>query len=311
MVKLVLTRSNYALSTSSKSLYTRERLDDLRQLTLKAASGREVSAFYSRRNRSDHGLLKVAPCEGFSAIAVTMNAFRSHNKYLNGRPIGALYNIPGSTHIYNTEQAVDVDLREPFASVNFRIPLDELREFRNEYKSANIKQWADYRVLEYDPVMHALAGALIPALMKPEETGLLFIEHIFGAVIAHLSASSSADTQGIAAKTARLAPWQERKAKEMLVANLCADISLKDLAQICDLSVTYFARAFKSSVGVPPHRWLTEKRIENSKALLLSSDTMLADVALMSGFADQSHFTRIFTKVVGLSPGAWRRLHKN
>jgi AraC family transcriptional regulator len=283
----------------------------LRQLTLKAESGSEISAFYAKMNRPDHGPLAVAPHTGFYAIAVTMNAFRTEGKRIDEKNIGSLSSIPGSTHIYNLGQAVLADLREPFASVNFRIPIENLGELRNEYQSAKISQRSNYMVLEYDAVMHGLANVLMPAIVQPQEAGTLFIEHIFAAVTAHLSGSSSAYRQETLTKTARLAPWQERRTKEMLAANLCSDISLKDLAQVCRLSVTYFARAFKNSVGVAPHRWLTGKGIENSKALMLGSNTTLSEVALMSGFADQSHFTRVFTKVVGLSPGAWRRLYQH
>lgn len=112
------------------------------------------------------------------------------------------------------------------------------------------------------------------------------------------------------ASKSRLAPWQETRAKKMLLHDLSGDLPLGEIANACGLSVTYFARAFKNSTGIPPHKWLTRQRIENSVSLLLQSDASLSDIALASGFADQSHFTRVFTKEVGLSPGAWRRSNR-
>jgi len=107
-----------------------------------------------------------------------------------------------------------------------------------------------------------------------------------------------------------LAPWQEARAKKMLQDNLMGDISLTQLAGACGLSVAFFARAFKNSTGFPPHSWLTKQRIEKAMSLMLKTDDALVDIALTSGFADQSHFTRVFTKTVGISPGAWRRIHR-
>jgi AraC-like DNA-binding protein len=60
-------------------------------------------------------------------------------------------------------------------------------------------------------------------------------------------------------------------------------------------------------MGIAPHNWLLTRRIEVAKEQLRSSQLSLSDVALACGFADQSHFTRVFTRMVGVSPGAWRR----
>jgi AraC-like DNA-binding protein len=76
---------------------------------------------------------------------------------------------------------------------------------------------------------------------------------------------------------------------------------------LAGLSAKHFARAFRQSTGVPPHRWLIEKRIERAKALLLGGGLSLAEIALACGFADQSHFTAAFRRGTGITPGAYRR----
>jgi AraC-like DNA-binding protein len=60
-------------------------------------------------------------------------------------------------------------------------------------------------------------------------------------------------------------------------------------------------------MGVAPHRWLINRRVELAKDLLRDRETSLSEIALRCGFADQSHFTRVFTRWAGVSPGAWRR----
>ena len=79
------------------------------------------------------------------------------------------------------------------------------------------------------------------------------------------------------------------------------------LAEECGLSPRHFARAFRQSTGVPPHRWLMRHRVQRAKELLRRQALSLADIALRCGFADQSHFTRVFSREVGFSPGQWRR----
>jgi AraC family transcriptional regulator len=105
-----------------------------------------------------------------------------------------------------------------------------------------------------------------------------------------------------------LAPWQERRAKELMSTHLGREISLAFVAGECGLSVSHFARSFKQCTGTPPHRWLLENRVERAKELLTDAEPPLAEIALECGFSDQSHFTRVFSRTVGTSPGTWRRL---
>ena len=86
-------------------------------------------------------------------------------------------------------------------------------------------------------------------------------------------------------------------------------ISVPRLAEECGLSPRHFTRAFSRSTGLPPHRWLLERRVEMATQLLRDPAHSLVDVGLACGFASQSHFTRIFTARVGRSPGSWRRMH--
>jgi AraC family transcriptional regulator len=101
--------------------------------------------------------------------------------------------------------------------------------------------------------------------------------------------------------------WQRRAATEMIEARLDGRITIEELAAVCGLSVSRFAHAFRSSFGVAPYQWLQARRIERAKTMLSGSDGALADIALASGFADQSHFGRVFRRVVRMSPGAFRR----
>lgn len=98
-----------------------------------------------------------------------------------------------------------------------------------------------------------------------------------------------------------------RRATEILAANLDGGVSLKEVAQECRLSTSHFSHAFRITMGVAPHKWLLTRRVEVAKEKLRDGQSPLSDIALACGFTDQSHLTRVFTRTVGLSPGAWRR----
>jgi AraC family transcriptional regulator len=70
---------------------------------------------------------------------------------------------------------------------------------------------------------------------------------------------------------------------------------------------SHFARAFKKTTGVAPHKCLSDLRVEEAKRVMLTTKLPLADTALICGFGDQSYFTRVFSRNVGCSPGTWRR----
>jgi AraC family transcriptional regulator len=104
-----------------------------------------------------------------------------------------------------------------------------------------------------------------------------------------------------------LAPWQLRVAEEVLMAHLASRISVAQIASECGLSVGHFSRAFKSSTGLSPHHWLVSRRIEKAADLLRHSALSVAEVGLICGFSDQSHFTRVFARAKGAPPAQWRR----
>jgi AraC family transcriptional regulator len=108
-----------------------------------------------------------------------------------------------------------------------------------------------------------------------------------------------------------LAPWQVRRVLLYIDSNLENRIRNKDLAAVARLSEFYFNVAFRNSVGHSPHDYIIRRRVERAQGLMLSTDKALAQIAMECGLADQSHFTRLFRRVVGESPAVWRRARTN
>lgn len=158
-----------------------------------------------------------------------------------------------------------------------------------------------------DPVVWHLSESLMPALDRPGEASPLFVEQVGMALSWHMLHRYGGVSAPAPAARGGLAAWQERKAKEILTADLTRSVTLGELASACRLSRSHFARCFKVTTGLPTHRWLARYRVERAKDLLVHSSKSLEQIAEECGFADRSHFARAFLKGVGASPARWRR----
>jgi AraC family transcriptional regulator len=127
---------------------------------------------------------------------------------------------------------------------------------------------------------------------------------IYRNLIRHADAEQTGQSsRGLTAKQLRSVTGQMQQSS-------FSSVQVCDMARIIGYSQSYFSRAFKSSTGMSPLRWLRMKRIQRAQQILLETEQPLVDIALQTGFADQSHFTRVFRNIVGESPGGWRKTHK-
>jgi len=148
---------------------------------------------------------------------------------------------------------------------------------------------------------------LLPSLTAPHMFCELFLDHFRLLFCAHVMQRYAGSLGAIRTYRGGLAPWQKRRAAELLRENLDGQIGLANLAHECGLSISHFTRSFRRSFGISAHRYLVLQRIEKAKLLLSNSAFALSDVALQAGFSDQAAFNRTFNAVVGIPPGQWRR----
>jgi AraC family transcriptional regulator len=99
-----------------------------------------------------------------------------------------------------------------------------------------------------------------------------------------------------------------RAVVDYIEEHLDAGPTVGEMAAVAHLSAFHFARQFKQTTGVPPHQYVTARRVERAKLLLDSDDELpLAEIAALAGFSDQSQFTRHFKRLAGATPGQFRR----
>lgn len=104
-----------------------------------------------------------------------------------------------------------------------------------------------------------------------------------------------------------LSKSDQERVLEFIEAYLETDIQLEDLAKIAGISTFHFCRLFKQTMHITPHQYVIRRRIERAKKLLKQSNLRIVDIALACGFANQSHFSRHFRRIVGISPKTFQR----
>jgi AraC-like DNA-binding protein len=104
-----------------------------------------------------------------------------------------------------------------------------------------------------------------------------------------------------------LPAWRARRALEYVERNLSLTIKVIDVARHVNMCSSHFSRAFKRTFGITVHAYLMCRRVDAAKTLIASTPATLSDIAVSCGLTDQSHMTRWFRRIVGMTPGSWRR----
>jgi AraC-like DNA-binding protein len=284
------------------------RVDAVKSLAIKSAGRDNFVITQMLRKSPGHGLTEAQARADAYVACVHLDDFSSYDLWCDGRHHSSRPLKPGAIHINDMRHKWHADIRGAFNVVNFYIPQGVLDEIAEEHGAARIEEvTCPIDRGHTDATFTNLALALLPALAQPRQTNNLFAEHAAKTVAVHVAWSYGSSTFQLQRSRGGLAPWQERRAKELLSADLSGNTSVQELASACNLSPSHFSQAFRQTVGAPPHQWLLVQRVERAKQLLLNTKEPLCQIALASGFADQSHFTRVFSKQIKASPAAWRR----
>ena len=216
----------------------------------------------------------------------------------------------GESCVHDLKRAPTALFDKPYHSLAFYLPRAALDAIADDANAPRIRDLSyEPGVSVNDVTISGLGSLLLPALSHPDQANPLFLDHVLLGAGIHIAQTYGGMRPMSRPVRGGLAPWQERRAKEILRANL-QGVPLKEVARECRLSVGHFSRAFRRTLGVAPHNWLIEQRIVLSKEKLRDDRLSLTDVAAECGFSDQSHLTRVFRQTFGVTPGAWRRALK-
>jgi AraC family transcriptional regulator len=271
----------------------------------------EQSTFAITRLHSDVGLPDVSrPIPEEAAIAVSIAIrpvpLRSFELYIDDRRIEVPFIPAYCTTVLDLESNPTCTVDCGFDYVHYYVPREGLDEIARDHK---IKPVGTYKfgIGEDDLVIAQLTKNILPHVGSAQWTSPLALDQFSLVFGAHVIQRYGGLVRLPKVTTRGLAPWQQRRATELLSEHLDGSIRLSRVARECGMSVSHFARSFKATIGVSAHRWLILRRIERAKELMLATQSTLRDIALEAGFSDQASFNRTFRQFVGISPGRWRR----
>jgi AraC family transcriptional regulator len=158
-----------------------------------------------------------------------------------------------------------------------------------------------------DPALSQLTALLDRELCAGGLNGRFYAENIGAALAAYLAQRRTGKRLSTVFREPRLAPARLKRVIDYIDTNLDGALGLTGISAIAGLNAHHFAHAFKASMGMPPHRFIIERRVDKARRLLDNRQQSIAEIAIACGFANQSHFTEHFRRVVGTTPAKYRR----
>jgi AraC-like DNA-binding protein len=283
-------------------------LTDAPSLITRSLRSAELAVVETRDDNPVSGLCGALPSDDAFLVSLKLRDYPDCECWERGRCVITTDVRAGATYLYDLKRDPRYVIDKPFHSLFFYLPRSALDDIAKQTGAPRIGELAYQPGIGHeDSVVRHLGASLLEALHRPDEANQLFIDHAMLALTAHVVQTYGGLRRSAELARGGLAPWQARRACERLESDLGGTLSLQQIAAEFDLSVSHFSRAFRISTGLPPHQWLLRQRVKAAQQLMTVRDLPLSEIAMSAGFANQSHFTRVFTAVVGVSPGAWRR----
>lgn len=273
-----------------------------------AALPNHVAITHIRCDGNGTGLTDPIPPQKALFLAVQMRPLKRHDLWLDGRSARVKPYQTGALSILDMECMPCANLASDYECIQFYFSRGALNEMSELEGRAPLGAFPIINGGD-DPVLAHWGQLACMALTAQGPATAIFIESMLYGIHKHLRKQyyGEVDATKNIERPALLAQWQLRRVTEFVEVNLESGISLATLAKLCNLSASYFSKAFKATTGVSPHRWVVDRRIERAKSLLMNPVLSLAEVAVRCGFYDQSHLSREFRRSTGKGPAAWKR----
>lgn len=230
------------------------------------------------------------------------------SRMVDGRAVGG--GFPGAICLFpaQSQSAWQIRAHCRFLHVYFRDDdLSRCVEQVWDREPASVSLQERYQVS--DPLL-ARAGELLVRSDWDGTGDQLALDHLLQWLLVQLVQHHSTRELAVPRTGGGLSRGQKQRVGDFIEANLDRPLTLADLADQAHLSPWHFARLFRVSFGEPPHRYVMGRRLERARRRLLAGDVKILAVALDSGFADQSQFTRAFRRHFGVTPGQFRAGHR-
>ena len=237
--------------------------------------------------------IRICVPMGADRVCVTLGA---------GREAEELQLQAESIAIVRPRQPCDLSTGTPGTLTVLRLEVDHFRRQARELLGADYELAGDY--VATDAYLRTLAHVLKASLRVGRPPHAAYLEAVTREIALHLAA-----TYGAPSKRARqrgLSPDRLARSLRAIEENLAQPLRVEDLARLVNMSPFHYARMFKCSTGHSPHFYITMRRVERAKEMLLGSSLPLAKISEALGYATQAHFTGVFRTHAGATPHAYR-----
>ncbi len=206
--------------------------------------------------------------------------------------VPAAYRTEGDDHYFHVQ--IPVEFLKSVAQSTAELDPDRL-ELTTEFRVR-------------DPQLEQVLMLLRAELHKGNGwAGQLYVESLANVLAINLLREYAGAKHSVALYEGGLGDRRILQISDYIHAHLDQSIKLADLAAVVGMSQFHFSRQFKQSMGMTPHQYLLQQRVAQAKLLLKGTKGAIADIALQCGFNSQSHLTKHFRDVTGITPGAYRK----
>lgn len=215
----------------------------------------------------------------------------------------------GTAVLTSPASRADADLSGACDFIHLFVPRRRLLEISRETGVQIGRGTGEPKVIvSADPVIERLAWLLPKASDHEGIASNVFLDGIATAIVTRLFSHSLA--KDLPSSRKGLVKWRLKRVQELIEAQLSEPLSLRDLARSAGLSRMHFAAQFRAATGMRPHEYLVRRRIQRAQEMLRTTSVPLVEVALSVGFQTQAHFTTVFRKLLGETPGRWRQAQR-
>lgn len=218
--------------------------------------------------------------------------------------------LPGSIWVAPAGEPVTVRLDSDYAYVRMMIAPQHLNRLLGQVAGDDspLRLRATYGITA--PPAAYILRALVAETDAGNGSGLAYVEALTMALGRQLAIHAGVTRARESRFRGGLSPLVRRRVLGLIDARLDSRLTIGALANEAGLSPAHFARAFRETTGRAPHRYLLALRLQRARLLLGEPGATISDVAVRTGFADQAHFTRLFKREFGVTPGTYQRARR-
>jgi AraC family transcriptional regulator len=249
------------------------------------------------------------PCDQTHVVSIWTQGSTRSDLYIDDTLRYSKVRARGTFQLARAGEALRAVLNKRSGTcLDIYLPADILNQcLENEYEGARGSLELRPLGLENDAVITRLGDQIASEIQELNMASRMAIDSATLLLAVTLIRRWSNQTAPVRQPTGGLAPWQARRTTEYMREHLAKEISLTELAGLAKLSPFHFARAFKQTVGKPPHAYQCSLRVARAKELLDATDIPVIEVAAMVGYESPQALARMFKRELGVSPTQYRR----